>query len=208
MSSAVDEVAEPEREGTRPGQSVAATGSGARRSASPAGNPLATSALAAGVAGISVITIIPALVLGVLGLRRAAATGRGAARSWFGIGAALAWAVLTGYLAPHLARAADPGCTAYKGAGLTAYSKVVADFNAAGPRAGMTRDLDVALSRFRAAAARSTSPAAAHALTSLTTDLQRVAVGVRARMTVPAAQLRALNRAAARADQACGTIRL
>lgn len=211
MSSAGYEAGEPEPGSIRPGPVLAVIEGGARgtgRAAPGSRNPLATSALAAGVAGISVITIVPALVLGVLGLRRAAGTGRGALRCWLGIGSALAWAVLAAYLAPHLARAADPGCAVYKGPGLTAYDKVVADFNAAGPRTGLARDLAVSVTRFRAAAAASADPAAARALTGLAAGLQTVTSDVQARMSVPAAQLHALNRDAARADRACGTIGL
>ncbi len=211
MSSAEYEAGEPEPGGPRPGPVLAVIDGGARgtRPAAPGSrNLLAASALAAGLAGISVVTIVPAIVLGLLGLRRAASTGRGALRCWFGMGAALAWAALAVYLAPHLMRAADPGCTLYKGPGLTAYGKVIADFNSAGPRTGLTPDLAAATSTFRAAAARSADPAAARALTGLAAGLQTVASDVKARMSVPAAQLRALNTAAARADQACGTIRL
>ena len=211
MSSAGYEAGEPEPEGPRPGPVLAVIEGGARGGRPPAPRSrtlLATSALAAGLAGISVVTIIPALVLGALGLRRAASTGRGAVRCWLGIGSALVWAALAVYLTPHLVRAADPGCTVYKGPGLTAYGKVIADFNAAGPRTGLARDLTVATSRFQDAAARSADPAAARALTGLAAGLRTVTSDVRARMSVPAAQLRALNRAAARADQACGTIHL
>ena len=210
-SSAGFEAGEPEPESRLPGPALAVIDGGARgtrRSAPRARNLLAAGALAAGVAGISVLTIAPALVLGVLGLRRAARTGRGAAASWAGIGSALAWAGLAVFLVPHLVRAADPGCTSYKGPGLTAYDKVIADFNAAGPRTGLIHDLRVSVSTFRAAAARSADPAAARALTSLAADLRTVTSDVQARMSVPATQLRALNTAATRADRACGTIHL
>ena len=211
MSSAGYEAGEPEPESIRPGPVLAVIDGGASGACRPtphSRNLLTTSALTAGLAGISVVTIVPALVLGVLGLRRAAGTGRGALRSWLGIGSALAWAVLAVYLAPHLARAADPGCAAYKGPGLTAYDRVVADFSAAGPRTGLAHDLAVSVSRFRAAAADSADPAAARALAGLTADLRTVTSDVQARMSVPAAQLRALNSDAARADRACGTIGL
>lgn len=207
-SSAGSEVAgpPPDRSPARPALAVLAGGA-AGTGAARRRNSLATASLIAGVCGVSVVTIIPAAVLGVLGLRRAASRGSGTVRCWLGIGAAVAWAVLAVCLAPHLQRAADPGCTAYKGPGLTAYDRVIGDFNAAGPRAGLARDLSVTISRLRGAAARSGSPATARTLTRLAADLRAVLSRVRARSGVPERDLAALNRAAARADQACGTLR-
>jgi len=50
------------------------------------GNGFATAALALGVAGVTLVTIVPGVVFGVLGLRRAASCGAGRMRSWLGIG--------------------------------------------------------------------------------------------------------------------------
>lgn len=105
-----------------------------------------------------------------------------------------------------------PGCAADKGPGLAAYGKVITDFNAGGPRAGLTRDLSETTTRFRAAA-RSNSPATAHALTGLASDRQAVLTGIRHRTGVPRQALARINRAAARTDRAaartdraCGTL--
>lgn len=207
-SSAGREESEPVPAGRRSGPVLVVLEGGASAGAARSRNPLATASLAAGISGISVITIIPGIVLGVLGLRRARQARRGLVRCWAGIGCSLAWAALAGFLLPHLIQAADPGCAAYKGPGLTAYGKVIADFNAAGPRTGITRDLAVTISRFRAAAARSENPATARALTGFASGLQAVLTDIRARTGVPQRQLSALNRAALHADRACGTLRL
>jgi hypothetical protein len=206
-SSAGQEWGDPAPDGSRSGPALVVIEGGASDGAAFR-NPLATASLIAGAAGISVITILPGLILGVFGLRRAGRAGRGAARCWIGIGSALAWAALAGYLLPHLLQAADPGCRAYKGPGLTAYGKVIADFNAAGPRTGVARDLGAAIASFRAAAAQSGDRAAASALTGFAADLQVVLSDIRARTGVHQRELRALNTAAARTDQACGTLRL
>ena len=64
------------------------------------GNGFATAALVLGVTGVTLVTVVPGLVFGILGLRRAASCGAGRMRSWLGIGLCLF-------------RAADPGCAAY-----------------------------------------------------------------------------------------------
>lgn len=208
-SSAGQEWGDPAPGGSRSGPALVVIEGGASTGAATRPrNTLATASLIAGASGMSVITILPGLILGACGLRRASRTGRGAARCWIGIGCALAWAALAGYLVPHLVRAADPGCRAYKGPGLSAYGKVIADFNAAGPRTGAARDLSAAISSFRAAAARSGDRAAASALTGFAADLQVVLSDIRARTGVHQQELRALNAASVRADQACGTLRL
>ncbi len=210
MSSAGNEVTDPAPDGSRAGPALTVIdgGAGAASSAPRPRNRLATASVIAGACGFSLLSIGPALGLGGLGRRRSARGRAGAARCWLGIGAALAWAALGGYLLPNLARAADPGCTAYKGPVLAAYGKVIADFNAAGPRASLGHDLTVTVGRLRAAAAQSRSPATARALTRLAADLAAVRSGIRARTGVPQRALSALNRAATRADQACGTLRL
>lgn len=207
-TSAEQGVSEPAPDGSRSGPALGLIDgrAGARRPAARLRNRAATVSLLSGLCGFSLVTIVPGVVLGVLGLRRAARLDRGLVRSWAGIGTSLAWAAAAVFLIPHLVRAADPGCTAYKGPGLTAYAKVIADFNAAGPRTGLADDLSVAVGRFRAAAARSGNPATRRALAGLASDLQTVLSGIRNRTGVPAAELSALNRAAARADRACGTL--
>jgi hypothetical protein len=54
-------------------------------------NGLATWALILGAAGVTLVTVIPAVLAGALGLRRAGAPGTGRARCWAGIVLAVRW---------------------------------------------------------------------------------------------------------------------
>jgi len=183
-------------------------------------NGLATACLVAGIAGVTLVTIVPALVCGVLGLRRAGRRGPGAGqvRCWAGIGFAVIWAAAGLYLLPHLVRAADPGCAAYKGTALAAYHRVIADFGGVGGNGGaagaisggggITRDMSRAVTRLDQAAARSHSPVTARDLSRLARQLQAVLTEIRDGTVVPATALTALNADAARADAACGTLRV
>jgi hypothetical protein len=188
--------------------------------ASPAGllrrprwdrNGYATAALVTGALGVALVTIPVSLAFGVLGLLRARGGGPGApgrVRSWLGIGLALGWTVLAGFLMPHLVRAADPGCVAYKGPALAAYQRVVDDFRAGTVDAVTARDLTAAIRQLREAAAASRSTAASRSLTALSTQLRTVLAEVQAGTVVPRGVLRTLNHDSAHADKACGTVRL
>jgi hypothetical protein len=185
----------------------AATPPGGRR------NGFATAALILGAAGASLVTIAPAVILGVLGLRRArrlrAAGGRPAGRwrCWLGIAFSVLWAATGGYLLPPLLLASDPGCAAYKGPALAAYRRVVLDLN--GQRAApVIPDLSRAISALSSAAARSHRPTAAGDLARLAGQLRAVLTDIQAGRVVPSSVLPALNADAARADAACGTLRL
>ena len=171
-----------------------------------AANGFATAALALGAAGVTLVTVLPGLVFGVLGLRRAASRGTGRVRSWLGIGLCLFWAVAGGYLLPHLIRAADPGCTAYKGPALSAYNRVISDFTGSHAAPNLTADLSRAVGTLEAAADRSRDPATARALSVFTRDLRTVLGELRAGAVVPGGAMAALNRDAARADATCGTL--
>src|SRR5215470_11224131 len=116
------------------------------------GNGFATAALALGVAGVTLVTIVPGVVFGILGLRRAATCGAGRMRSWLGIGLCLFWAAAASYLLPHLVRAADPGCAAYKGPALTTYNRVISDFNGSHATPHLAGDVSRAISELEAAA--------------------------------------------------------
>ncbi len=175
------------------------------------GNGYATAALVTGVLGAALITILVSLACGVAGLVRAGRGGPGApgkVRSWLGIGLALGWAVTAVFLGPRIVRAADPGCVAYKGPALGAYQGVIDDFRAGADGAATSRDLAVAIRQLDGAAAQSRSHAAAGSLTALSAQLQTVLSDVQARRPVPRAVVLALNRDSARADRACGTVRL
>ena len=171
------------------------------------GNGFATTALALGAAGATLVTVVPGVVFGVLGLRRAAASGSGRVRCWLGIGLCAFWTVAGAYLLPHLIRAADPGCAAYKGPALTAYNKVISDFSGSHLTPHLTADVARAVGALQLAAARSRDPAVAHALSVLTHDLRTVLGKLHEGVVVPGLAMEALNRDAARADAACGTLR-
>jgi hypothetical protein len=172
-----------------------------------AGNGFATAALALGAAGVSLVTIVPALVCGVVGLRRAAALrGPGRLRSWAGLALAALWATTAAYLVPHLIRASDPGCTAYKGLALTAYNRVAGDLS--GQRAGpLTLDLSQAITALDAARAQSRDRATSRDLSLLADQLRAVLGDISAGKVVPGTAMAALNTDAERADSGCGTLR-
>jgi hypothetical protein len=188
------------------------------------GNGLATASLVAGIAGITLVTIVPALVCGLLGLRRAnreglRGPGAGLVRCWVGIGLSVIWAAAGVYLLPHLVRAADPGCTAYKGAALTAYNKVIADLggrngnalahaSGAGAGANLTLDLSRAITALNVAAKQSSSAATSRDLSRLTMQLQTLLADIQDGAVVPDRALTALNRDTARTDTACGTLHI
>jgi hypothetical protein len=203
LSSSIEQAASPPQpeEGT-PGPDQAAS----RR------NGLATAALICGILGGLLITIPAGLVLGVLGLRRARqarAAGRpgtGRVRGWLAIALSLAWAGAAGYLLPHLIRAADPGCEAYKDNALTSYNRVVADVNNGAGRAVLARDLTAAVQQTSRAARDSQDPVAARSLTALSSGLQTMLSDIQAGRIVPRQVLLTLNKDTDTADDACGTV--
>jgi len=195
-----------ERTGTTPapaGAAAAAADAAGRPRRAP--NGYATAALALGATGFTLVTVVPAVVYGILGLRRARARGAGAVRCWLGIGLAVAWAAAGGFLVPRLVQASDPGCAAYKGPALTVYSKVIDDFSGRSPHT-VTADVSRAVTALDVAAARSHSRPAARDLAHLAGELEIVLTDLRAGRAVPDSALAALNRAAARADSDCGTV--
>jgi hypothetical protein len=170
------------------------------------GNGFATAALVLGAAGVTLITVVPGVVFGILGLRRAAGHGPGRLRSWLGMGLSVFWAAAGLYLLPHLVAAADPGCAAYKGAALTAYNRVISDFSGSHAAPNLTADVSRATSELEAAADQSRDPAAVRALSDLTQDLRTMLAELHSGAVVPGTAMQALNRDAARTDAACGTL--
>jgi hypothetical protein len=191
--------AQPEKGAAEPAQAA-----GASR-----GNWLATAALVCGILGGALITIPAGLILGVLGLRRAAQAGpagRGRVRCWLAIALTLAWAGAAGFLLPHLIRAADPGCEAYKDNVLTSYNRVVADVNNGAGRAVLARDLAAAARQAGRAARDSRNPAATRSLSALSSGLRAMLSDIQAGRTVPRQVLLTLNKDTGTADSACGTV--
>jgi len=77
-----------------------------------------------------------------------------------GVAVAALVAAVGAYLVPHLVRAADPGCMAYKGSGLDAYRAAIADLNEGRPAVKLTADGARAVAELRAAASSSPRRAA------------------------------------------------
>jgi hypothetical protein len=203
LSSSTEQAASPPQpEEGAPGPAQAAS----RR------NWLATAALICGILGGALITIPAGLVLGVLGLRRARQAreagqpSAGRVRCWLAIALSLAWAGAVGYLLPHLIRAADPGCEAYKDNALTSYNRVVADVNNGAGRAVLARDLAAAVRQTGRAARDSQDPVAARSLTALSSGLQTMRSDIQAGRIVPRQVLLTLNKDTDTADDACGTV--
>jgi hypothetical protein len=166
------------------------------------------------------VAIIPGLLCGLLGLRRASRgglRGHGAGRCWAGIGLSVFWAAAGLCLLPHLIRAADPGCTTYKRPALTAYNRAIVDLEGtsqtmlAGVAAGtgsdkITRDLARTITALNVAAARSRSAAVSGDISRLTMQLQTVLADIQDGGVVLDSTLASLDRDSAAADAACGTL--
>ncbi len=204
MSSSTEQAAsppQPEEGPPGPGHAAAA-----------GRNWLATAALGCGILGGVLVTIPAGLVLGVLGLRRARVARQagqpasGQVRCWLAIAFAVGWAGAAGYLLPHLIRAADPGCEAYKDNALTSYNWVVADVNNGADRAVLARDLAAAVQQTGRAARDSQLPAAARSLAALSSGLHIMLSDIQAGRAVPRQVLLTLNRDTDTADTACGTV--
>jgi hypothetical protein len=192
-----------------PAQPEKGAGGAAQPASAGRGHWLATAALVCGILGGALITIPAGLILGVLGLRRAAQAGpagRGRLRCWLAIALTLAWACAVGFLLPRLIRAADPGCEAYKNNVLTSYNRVVADVNNGAGRAVLARDLAAAVQQAGRAGRDSRNPAAARSLAALSSGLQAMLSDIQAGRIVPRQVLLTLNKDTDTADAACGTV--
>ncbi len=160
-----------------------------------------------GLLGAAIITIPAALLLSVLGVRRARRGSGGLVRCALAVALTLAWAGAAAYLLPHLIRAADPGCVAYKNTALSAYNRVADDVSDGRARIQLARDLTAAIATTGRAAAASRD-AAARPLAALSRDLRTMRAAVRDGRVVPRGLLLSLNRETRAADAACGTVRL
>jgi hypothetical protein len=174
-----------------------------RAPAGPApGNPLAAAALVAGIFGIAVL---PGVILGVLGLRRASVTGTGRLPSWLGIALSLLWAAGIIILAlPGPGAAADPGCAQYRAAGSAAVARVTAALAAKVPAARLHADLALAGDAVNGAAATAQSIEVRNTLGALGGALQSEQAAAPAGRLAPAALGPVLARDAAAARQLCG----
>jgi hypothetical protein len=157
--------------GSAPARYVAG-GRDAAGSAGSDGNSLATAALIAGIAGI---LVVPGIVLGVLGLRRAKVSGTGQAQSWLGIGLSLVWALGIIIIVVSLqgqSSSADSGCSAYQASGQAAVARVTAALKTGAPEHEVRADLRQAASAVNSASAQAQDLGVRSALSALTGDLQ------------------------------------
>lgn len=96
----------------------------------------------------------------------------------------------------------DPGCTAYAGATLTAYDKVIGGLNAHASRTSLESDIAATTTDLTAAASQAKQQTVHSAMEALLTQLGTLKVNVEAD-SVPASTITALNAAATTADSAC-----
>jgi hypothetical protein len=167
-------------------------------------NGAATASFVAGIFGFTGVGSVAAIAFGILGLSRSRQRQNGKARCWIGIVAALLWTGGIIYVVPHVVKAADPGCTAYKQMALPYYNKAIDDLGARAGSLTATAELRTAVTALSGAAAKSGNAEAKSALARLTSQL-RNALAIEASGQVPRSVTQALNRDATLADAACGT---
>ncbi|HEY1616544.1 MAG TPA: hypothetical protein VGG25_02950 [Streptosporangiaceae bacterium] len=206
--AAGDEPAPGERQGAVPdgepvGVADAAGQSGGSGSAGWAANPFAAGALITGVLGI---LVLPGLILGVLGLRRASVTGTGRIASWLGIALSLLWAAGIVLVAvPGSSAPPDPGCKSYQAHGRAAAAKVMAAIKDGKPASVLDGELHHAAVVINKAAAKSWTLNVRNALSSLTDDLQAADDQVSGGGQVPSQLAGELSADASAADSVCGS---
>jgi hypothetical protein len=132
------------------------------------GNWQATAAAAAGILPL----VLPGVVLGVLGLRRAWVTGTGRAASWTGIALSAVWAVVLVIWLAAGGGSAPQACGSYQRQVSYPVAQVLHDLSAAAPESVLTSDVHLAISRANSAAAATADVAARDAMVSLTAGLQ------------------------------------
>jgi hypothetical protein len=159
-----------------PGEDRAAP---ARPAARPAASPAAADtgnwqSIAAVVAGL-VPVVLPGLVLGVLGLRRARVTGGGRTASWLAIAFSAIWAVVLAVWIASAGNTAASACGSYQNSVSYAVSQVLRDLSTAAPRSVVTSDLHQAINQANTAAAGAQQVPGRDAMATLTASLQQVA---------------------------------
>jgi hypothetical protein len=194
----------PQPSGHRPQPSGHRPQPSGHRPEAPAGNGLAVAALVAGIVGI---LVVPGVVLGVLGLRRARVTGIGLVQSSLGIALSLVWAVgiiIVVSLPGQKPSSADPGCTAYQDGGRAAAARVSAALSAGGPAGPLRAELRQTADIVNSAAARAQGLTVRSALSGMTGDLQAALGEVTAGRPVSQALKASLSSDTAAAARMCG----
>jgi hypothetical protein len=154
---------------TRPPRSAGGQSPTRRTTSDDAGN---WQAMAAPVAGVLPL-VLPGVVLGVLGLRRARSTGTGQLPSWIGIALSAIWAIVLIVLLAS-GGSSGPSCSASSQAAVSgAMSTVLRDLSSGAPASTVKADLSQAMSQANAAAAGAQQVSTRSAYVTLTTGLSR-----------------------------------
>jgi hypothetical protein len=154
---------------TRPPRSAGGQSLTQRTESDDSGNWQATAALVAGIVPL----VLPGVVLGVLGLRRARSTGTGQLPSWIGIALSAIWAVVL-IVVLATGGSSGPSCSTSTQATVSgAMSTVMRDLSTGAPVSTVKSDLGQAMSEANAAAAGAQQVSARSAYVTLTTGLSR-----------------------------------
>ncbi len=116
--------------------------------------------------------LVPGIVLGVLGLRRARMVGSGQASSWVGIAVSLVWAVVLGFLLFGTGGSPAVGCSV-PSAVSTSYAQVMKDFSSGAATSTLKADVSAAAGQANAAAASAGQLPLRNALFALARDLEQ-----------------------------------
>ncbi len=135
------------------------------------GNWQSTTAVVAGLIPV----VVPGLVLGLLGLRRARVTGTGRTASWLAIACSTIWAVVLVIWIASAGSTTAGACGGYQNGVSYAVSQVLHDLASGAPRSVVTADLRQAISQANTAAAGAQQVAGRNAMATLTASLQQVA---------------------------------
>jgi hypothetical protein len=162
--------------------------------------------VAALIAGIAPL-VVPGVVLGVLGLRRARSTGTGRMTSWLGICCSAIWAVVLIVLLAS-SGGSGAGCPASTATAVgSAVTTVRHDLSGAAQPSTLKTDLVTAISQANSAAAAVQQVQARSAFLVLTTELQRTLAIVQAGRSASqyAALSTQLGSGSAAVTSACGS---
>ncbi|HXW45659.1 MAG TPA: DUF4190 domain-containing protein [Streptosporangiaceae bacterium] len=158
--------------------------------AAPADDTGNWQALAAVVTGVLPL-VIPGAVLGVLGLRRARATGgTGRIASLAGIALSAVWAVILVVWLLSGGGSAASACGSYQNDVSYPVSQVLRDLSSGAPRSVLTSDLQQAISQANSAAAGAQQVTGRNAMSTLTSGLQQVLSEVGNRRAYSYSQMR------------------
>lgn len=114
--------------------------------------------------------VVPGLVLGALGLRRARSSGAGRGASLLAIALSVVWAVVLGVLA-FGSGGSQPGCSVPSSVHRS-YGRVLSDLASGANRSVLSADMSTAAGQANAAAANATQLPLHNALFALASDLE------------------------------------